>query len=155
MKLLIHITIAFFILLTFPCYGQKRNASLITKDDTIKEIIDPVENMPFSIERDSVYASLPDTLGGNQRGFAVIGLLINEKSIIEDVFVIRLFLKENEIETIDYTQGLPNQEHKVIIPKQIQRYKQFFVEYAKKIRIKKNSKNAPKMTRMNLMVRFR
>jgi hypothetical protein len=155
MKLLIYITISSSILLAFSCYGQKSNTNLITKNDTITEIIDPVENMPFSIERDSIYANLPDSLGVNQRGFAILGLLINDKAIIEDVIILRLYLKKSEIVTIDYTQELQNQEAKTIVPKQIQRYKQFFAQYTKGIRIKRNSKNTSKMTRMSLMVRFR
>lgn len=60
MRTLLNI-IVLFTLVTFSCYGQTDNFNSIT-NDTISKIIDPVENMPFSIERDSIYTKIPDSL---------------------------------------------------------------------------------------------
>ena len=60
MRTLLNI-IVLFTLVTFSCYGQTDNFNSIT-NDTILKIIDPVENMPFSIERDSIYTKIPDSL---------------------------------------------------------------------------------------------
>jgi len=155
MKLFNYIIITAFALLTFSCYGQKNNNSHISKNDTITEIIDPIEKMPFSIERDSVYLRIPDSLGVNQKGFAVLGFLINDKSKIENIKILRLHIKENDIVLIDYTQDLQNTEYDTNNKMKIQRYYQLLEDYTKTLKIIKTSENVPKLTRMNLIVRFK
>ena len=35
------------------------------KVDTYEDIVDPIEEMPFMIERETVYSEIPDSLGKN------------------------------------------------------------------------------------------
>jgi hypothetical protein len=155
MKSLINIIIIILALLTFSCYGQKNNSSFITKNGAITEIIDPIENIPFSIKRDSVYTKIPDSLGINQKGFTVLELFINDKSKIKKIQILRLYVKSNDSVFIDYTQDLQNMKHETNIPMNIQRYYPFLEEYIKTIKITNTSKNTPKLSKMSLMVRFR
>ena len=145
----------FLIGTTFSLFAQTTPKQESIKNDTITEIIDPVENMPFSIERDSVYTKTPDSLGVNQKGFAVLGLLINDKSKIEEVQILRLYLTENDNVLVDYTIDLDNSENKNIPDKRIQKYYQFLKEYTKTVRIIKTSQKVPKLTKMSIIVRFR
>jgi hypothetical protein len=145
----------FLIGTTFSLFAQTTPKQESIKNDTITEIIDPVENMPFSIERDSVYTKTPDSLGVNQKGFAVLGLLINDKSKIEEVQILRLYLTENDNVLVDYTIDLDNSENKNISDKRIQKYYQFLKEYTKTVRIIKTSQKVPKLTKMSIIVRFR
>jgi hypothetical protein len=145
----------FLIGTTFSLFAQTTPKQESIKNDTITEIIDPVENMPFSIERNSVYTKTPDSLGVNQKGFVVLGLLINDKSKIEEVQILRLYLTENDNVLVDYTIDLDNSENKNIPDKRIQKYYQFLKEYTKTVRIIKTSQKVPKLTKMSIMVRFR
>lgn len=147
-------TIVLFALATFLCYGQTDNFNSIA-NDTIKEIIDPVENMPFSIERDSVYTKVPDSLGVNLTGMAVIKLYINNKSIVEKIEILRLLINKNNHTIINYTQNLQKCKRNKHYPNYILKYYPFLYDYAQKIKIVKVSETAKRLTNMSLMIRFK
>lgn len=152
MKSLTIITILLTIV-NSTCFSQITISDSFT-NDTVK-IIDPIENMPFSIERDSIYTEIPDSLGTNLTGLAILKLYINRNAIVKKMEILRLSIKGNNENVINYTQ---NQEKCISsnnYPIEVQKYYPFLYEYIKTIRIVKVSRDSPKLSIMTLMVRFR
>jgi len=153
MKRFVKKSIVLLTIVFFNCFGQVVMSNSV-ENDTIK-IIDPIENMPFSIERDSVYIEIPDTLGTDLTGLAMLTLYINENSIVEKMEIPRLLVKRNNEVVINYTQKLNKCKLSNHYPIVVQRYYPFLYEYIKTIKIVKVSENIPKLTIMYLMVRFK
>jgi len=153
MRTLLNI-IVLFTLVTFSCYGQTDNFNSIT-NDTISKIIDPVENMPFSIERDSIYTKIPDSFGINLTGMTVVKLFINNKSLVEKIEIIRLLINKENQTIVNYTQELQKCNKNNHYPNNVQKLYPFLYNYAKKLKIVKVSENTNKLTILSLMVRFR
>ena len=153
MKRFVKKSIVLLTIFNFNCFGQVVISNSV-ENDTIK-IIDPIEFMPFSIERDSIYIEIPDTLGTDLTGLAVLKLYINENSVVEKMEIPRLLVKRNNEVVINYTQNLSKCKLSNHYPIMVQRYYPFLYEYMKTIRIVKMTENIPKLTIMNLMVRFK
>ena len=113
----------------------------------------PIEGLPFEIERDSVYAKIPDSLGISLSGFAAIELHIKSNSIIENFDILRLMIKKKDKIIIDYF--ILKNEKKIIYPLEVLKYYQFLSEYTKTLKVKKIFKNKQKSTIIYLLVRFR
>jgi len=142
----------------FSCSGQVDTIKMDTKSTDSGVLIDPVEVMPFIIERESQYVQLPDSLGGNTiTGLAFIGLYINEAAKVQRFNIIRLYLKKEEIEIIDYLNTKPEyQIREDDYPDAVKRYYKFIAEYIASLKIVPAPNVKPKkVTIINLPLRFK
>lgn len=134
--------------LLLSCQGQikknqgKANGTLL---DTSIINIDPIEPMPYVVERDTMYHSLPDSLGGKEvNGMAVLKLNINKDGKIQDFSIIKLSIFKNEKEIINYwcnTCGfLPKKDY----PSNVLRYYLYLKAYVDSLKITKAINIRPK-----------
>lgn len=133
----------------------------IKKDSALSNselLIDPIEEMPFIIERESQYVQLPDSLGGNTiTGLAFLGLFINQEAKVKQFTIIRLNLTKGENIVVDYLNTkseCPLRENDY--PVGVKRYYKFFTEYIANLKIAPMPNAKPKeVTIINLPLRFR
>ena len=125
-------------LLLFSCQGQivKKNKGLVKQDyDSSAHVIDPIDWWPFEIKRKTMYAVLPDSLGGKKgKGMSVLSININEKGTIEIFTIIKLSICEGKRKIIDYWGGSYFRTRKDY-PSNVLRYYPFFEKYVNSLKI--------------------
>lgn len=116
--------------------------------DSIQEIVDYIEEVPYEIQLNSNKLVLPDSIGGNTiEGQIGIAIVINENSKIIEYKIFRLLVvsKKTRQKIIDY----PNESiHYYYI-----RYYPFVRNYVNKINVIKVG-NPQKKNRMSILIRF-
>lgn len=142
------IIIIWILSLSLSCQGQinkKEDKSNGTLSDSSIGIIDPIEPMPYSIERDTMYHSLPDSLGGKQvKGLAVLMININKYGKIQDFRIVKLTLYKNEKEIINFWSGTSYSLAKKDYPSNVLRYYSFIKSYVDSLKITRANNIKPK-----------
>lgn len=138
------------------CSQSIKGSKIDNKVDTSSvTIVDPIEEMPFVIEREGIYSVMPDSLGKNLSGSAGLRLHINEKGIIENFELVRLLLEKDSIRFIEYQRqklGFFNVES---YPVNVQKYYPFFKNYVNTLKVKHITTVEPRSVNMYLLVRFK
>lgn len=113
-----------------------------------QEIVDPIDNNCFVIERKDMFIRLPRNLkkeAGN--GWAALQLNIDSTGFLKKVKLIKL--KLNGEKKITYTPG-------VILNKTESKYFHIFLSYAKELKIRKIRKQkVSKISKIYIMVKFK
>ena len=119
------------------------------------EIVDPIEEMPFVIERESDYTSLSDSLGNQLSGLAALRLYLNNQGIIENFELVKLTLYRNSTIVIDYQRKEFGFFDKKYYPLNVQAYYPFFKDYVSKLEVSRVKGIATRSLTMNLLVRIK
>lgn len=148
-------------LLGVGSYSGCGQADSLKKDIVLSDtglLVDPVEVMPFIIERENQYIQLPDSLGGNiLSGLAFLTLYIGEDAKVQKFTIIRLDLRQGEKEIVDYLNTKSGSSIKENdYPDEIKKYYKFFVGYIESLKIVPVPDSKPReLTLMNLLIRFK
>lgn len=95
--------ILFLMCQIYFCNSQTIVGSKIdSKPDTSFSIIDPIEEIPFVIERESNSSTLFDKSGTRLIGIAALRLYVNEQGIIKKFQIVKLSLKKDSTSFIEY-----------------------------------------------------
>jgi hypothetical protein len=155
MRILLIIT---FLAGTFysSCSQSIRVSKIDNKVDTSSVIIvDPIEEMPFVIERESIYSVMPDSLGKNITGSAGLRLYINEMGIIENFELVRLLLEKDSTRFIEFQRQNFGSFNLESYPGNVQKYYPFFKDYVNTLKIKRITAVESRSVIMYLLIRFK
>jgi len=125
------------------------------KVDTSEYIVDPIEEMPFMIERENVYSEIPDSLGKNISGLAGLRLYVSDKGIIKNFELVKLSLEKDGTSFIEYQRKNFGSFTRESYPADIQKYYLFLADYVNILKVKKVADVVPRPVIMNLLVRFK
>lgn len=123
--------------------------------DTTEYIVDPIEEMPFIIERENIYSVLPDSLGKDLTGFAGLRLYVSDKGIIGNFELVKLSLDKNGIHYIEYQRKKFGSFNIESYPVDVQKFYPFFVAYVNMLKLRQVTGVAPRSVNMNLLIRFK
>lgn len=146
------------ILSLLSCCGQtKKNCNILIDSDSVysQKIIDPVEPMPFEVQRKSMYLNLPDNLGGkNAKGISVLKLIINREGQISKFIIIKIFIRKGGKEIINYWNDSENQDYQSYPPNVLKFYS-FFKKYVESLKIMSDKRIVPQSVNvLYIPVRF-
>jgi hypothetical protein len=125
------------------------------KVDTYEDIVDPIEKMPFMIERENVYSEIPDSLGKNLLGLAGLRLYVSDKGIIKNFELVKLSLEKNGTSFIEYQRKNFGSFNIESYPADIQKYYPFLADNVNMLKVKKVAGVVPRPVILNLLVRFK
>jgi|GEM_PF-4667222 len=133
--------------LSIMCKGQNNEGNQNSSVDTL---MDPVEEMPYELER-KLYIDLPNSSKSiHYNGFAVIELTINEHSKIQHFVIRKMKLDKNNQTIINYYAS----GDIVKYPIDVEKYLSVFSNYVDSIKIKSVGKPLH-ITQLSIMVRLR
>lgn len=125
------------------------------KVDTTEYIVDPIEEMPFIIDRENIYSVIPDSLGKNLTGFAGLRLYLSDKGIIRNFELVKLSLEKDGVSFIEYQRKKFGSFNIESYPVDVQKYYPFFVDYVNMLKVRQVAGVASRSVIMNLLVRFK
>jgi hypothetical protein len=125
------------------------------KVDTSEYIVDPIEEMPFIIERENSYSVIPDSLGKNLTGFAGLRLYVSDKGIVGNFELVKLSLNKGDASFIEYQRKKFGSFNIESYPIDVQKYYPFLVDYVNMLKVRQATGVAPRSVIMNLLVRFK
>jgi hypothetical protein len=143
-------------LITFTyqhCQGQTNKELTDTANHTF--LPSPV---PYTFERNNMYVSLPDSLGGKHiKGFAVMEAIINDKGTVQDCNIMKLIVeRKTGKQEINYFFGKNDVYNKTSYPKEVERYRPFLLHYLQNLKIVMDPHVKPdEINKFTLMVRFK
>lgn len=157
--MLINKIIYYLIFITFIAYSSCCQTivknKMKDKVDTSEYLIDPIEEMPFVIERENIYSVIPESLGKKLSGFAGLRLYISNKGIMENFELVKLSLDKDGTSFIEYQHKKFGFFKMETYPKDIQKYYQFLENYVKKLKVRQVTGVIPRSVILNLLVRFK
>jgi len=126
-----------------------------------KEAIDIISPaIPFILERESIFAEMPDSLGGNRTdGVAVLSVYIDSVEQIRGFKILKLKIDQKKTGNIlSFTNNEMKKEStmKKDYPIDVQKYYDFIKKYIQSISFKRD-RNVPleKSNELTFMVKFR
>ncbi len=125
------------------------------KVDTSEYIVDPIEEMPFIIERENSYSVMPDSLGKDLTGLAGLRLYVSDNGIIGNFELVKLSLNKGDASFIEYQRKKFGSFNIESYPIDVQKYYPFLVDYVNMLKVRQVTGVAPRSVIMNLLVRFK
>ena len=118
------------------------------------QISEPFEGIPFHIIRNSVYAKLPDSLGGKFRGgLCVITIDIGKSGIVGDFYIQKLSIKKGKRNFIEWSTG--NYLSFNQYPDSVKKYYSFLKQYVAGLKLTRDkSINVKEKNFESFVVRF-